>query len=324
LPTTSRLRRLFVATIALLGLALPACGGAPAEVAASPKSPSGHTATSASQPGYGYPASEAPAADFAGEGGDFGPQAAPPAPVGASKSAPMDARARRESEVAPEPTTRPGLGTEWGETRSSRITTVPFSRADSSTPFVTSALFYNDEEGARAMANAAGFQRMTSGQFRVGNGVVTIGLKDENGSFFPGFIAGGKSNVIGEASRRYTIVVRNLTPARFEVVLSVDGLDVLDGKPASFSKRGYLIDPNGELEVDGFRQSTDAVAAFRFGSVRDSYANQKGGETRNVGVIGLALFHERGTNPFPWTDDEVRRRQEANPFPGQFATPPGQ
>lgn len=324
LPTASRLRRLFVATIAVLGLALPACGGGPAEIAASPKSANDRAPTTASQPTQFYAPGGAPAAEFAGEGGDFAPQAAPPAPAGASKSGAADASARRESEVAPEPTSRPGLGTEWGETRSSRITTVPFSRADASTPFVTSALFYNDEEGARAMANASGFQRMTSGLFRVGNGVVTVGLKDEGGSFFPGFIAGGKSNVIGEAGRRYTIVVRNLTPARFEVVLSVDGLDVLDGKPASFGKRGYLIDPNGELEVDGFRQSTEAVAAFRFGSVRDSYANQKHGETRNVGVIGLALFHERGTNPFPWTDEEVRRRQEANPFPGQFATPPGQ
>jgi hypothetical protein len=72
--------------------------------------------------------------------------------------------------------------------------------------------------------------------------------------------------------------------------------------------------------VEGFRQSTEAVAAFRFGPVRESYANEKYRNTRNVGVIGIALFNERGTNP--WTWDEVRRRLRANPFPGQFATPP--
>ncbi|MGI8436442.1 MAG: hypothetical protein ACR2NX_05995 [Chthoniobacterales bacterium] len=71
--------------------------------------------------------------------------------------------------------------------------------------------------------------------------------------------------------------------------------------------------------VDGFRQSTEAVAAFRFGSVNESYANQKYGDSRNIGVIGLAIFNEYGTTPL---DEEARRRLRANPFPGRFATPP--
>jgi hypothetical protein len=32
-------------------------------------------------------------------------------------------------------------------------------------------------------------------------------------------------------------------------VLSVDGLDVLDGKDASFSKRGYIVDPKGDVRT---------------------------------------------------------------------------
>src|SRR6185503_12401308 len=108
------------------------------------------------------------------------------------------------------------------------------------------------------------------------------------------------------------------TNFRLEVVLSVDGLDVLDGKSASFAKRGYIMDPRAEIEVDGFRQNMDEVAAFRFGSVRGSYAGLKTGDTRNVGVIGIALFNEEGTNP-RWTAEEVQQRRNANPFPGQFA-----
>ena len=34
------------------------------------------------------------------------------------------------------------------------------------------------------------------------------------------------------------------------------------------------------------------VAAFRFGPVRESYANEKYRNTRNVGVIGVAVFNE--------------------------------
>jgi hypothetical protein len=222
---------------------------------------------------------------------------------------------------AEEPSARPGLGTEWGETRSSHITTTAFLRADSTSPFSATSMFYNDASGARAMANAAGTPRQTAGMFSMGGGIVSMGLRDENGSFLTGFVSGGNNYVAGEVGSRYTIVLRNRSALRFEVVLSVDGLDVLDGKNAAFSKRGYILDPHGELEVDGFRQSTDAVAAFRFGSVSGSYANQKHGETRNVGVIGIALFHERGSDPWSWNTD-VDTRHRANPFPGQFATPP--
>jgi hypothetical protein len=303
--------------MALLATAV-GCGGE-AGVAMAPKSPGpsyeasgsaqGSPAAMPSQPGYGggRSADLAPAPPSAG----MSPRESPSPVVDSAAKA-----QRREAE------SRPGLGTEWGETRFSRISTVPFVRADATQPFATSALFYNDEEGARAMASASGFRRWSGGQFSTASGIVSIGLRDERGAFLSGFIAGGKNYIVGEAGKRYAIVVRNNTDSRLEVVLSVDGLDVLDGKAASFSKRGYLVDPRAELEVDGFRQSMDTVAAFRFGSVRNSYAGQKTGDTSNVGVIGMAIFNERGTNPFPWTQDEVQKRHDANPFPGQFATPP--
>jgi hypothetical protein len=78
-----------------------------------------------------------------------------------------------------------------------------------------------------------------------------------------------------------------------EAVLSVDGLDVIDGRTADFrGKRGYVVPAYGELRVDGWRTSTTSVAAFRFSSVSNSYAGRKG-EARNVGVIGVAIFEER-------------------------------
>lgn len=258
----------------------------------------------------------------ADSGGAF-PAPPPAAAQGAARKSDVFEGENRRSETSPaEPTNRPGLGTEWGETRSSSITTVAFQRAEPTNPFAMASMFYNDEEGARAMANAAGFRRTSDGVTPVAGGALLVGLRDESGSFLNGFVATEKNFVIGEAGKRYTIVIRNRTPNRIECVVSVDGLDVIDGRAASFSKRGYLVQPHGTLEIDGFRQSVDAVAAFRFGSVRGSYANQKHGETRNVGVIGFAFFHERGTNPFPWTNDEVQKRNDANPFPGQFATPP--
>lgn len=94
----------------------------------------------------------------------------------------------------------------------------------------------------------------------------------------------------------------------------MDGLDVMDGQSASLKKRGYILDPGQEFAVEGFRTGTDTVATFRFGTVAESYSNQRHGTARNVGVIGLASFDE--------DNRDADRRTEADAFPGTWATPP--
>jgi hypothetical protein len=121
------------------------------------------------------------------------------------------------------------------------------------------------------------------------------------------------THLVGEKRVRYAVVVRNDTIGRLELVASVDGLDVLDGKPASFHKRGYILEPGETYAIEGFRTGPDAVAAFRFGSVGQSYAALKHDDTRNVGVIGIAAFAEK--------NKEVERRRAADPFPRSWATP---
>ena len=55
------------------------------------------------------------------------------------------------------------------------------------------------------------------------------------------------------------------------------------------------------------------------GAVADSYAAQTSGD-RNVGVVGLAIFSERGA---VWTPAELGRRDSADPFPNRgYAMPP--
>ena len=103
----------------------------------------------------------------------------------------------------------------------------------------------------------------------------------------------GRMYVLGSPGQRYTIRVNNPTARRVEAVISVDGLDVIDGRPANYRrKRGYVVPAHGSLNIDGFRVSTSHVAAFRFSSVANSYAGRKG-KARNVGVVGVAIFAER-------------------------------
>ena len=218
------------------------------------------------------------------------------------------------------PPDRPGLGTKWGEKRRSPISVMDFRRADPRRPLAIGAIYYNDEAGIRAMVGLVQSQQSWSILSPALENLVSIGLKTPIGSFYPGVMIGDRWFVIGEEGRRYSIVIQNHTDARVEIVLSVDGLDVLDGRTASLRKRGYILGPHARLTVDGFRQSTESVAAFRFSPVRESYAAEKYHNTRNVGVIGIAVFNERGTN-FP-TGAEVQKRLKANLFPGGFATPP--
>jgi hypothetical protein len=234
---------------------------------------------------------------------------APPRSEGAPAPEPMAERPRE----------RPGLGTTWGENRESRVREVAFRRA-ADEPFSVGSVFYNDRHGADAMAS---WDARRAGRLDAPvpmSGGLTVSVVDEGGLPLEAFSLNGHIYVVGEHGRRYSIVISNLTDRRYEAVVSVDGLDVLDGEAASVRKRGYLVAPHASITVEGFRKTLDEVAAFRFGSVSQSYAGRTGRD-RNVGVIGFAFFHERGSSP--WTDDEIARRRTADPFAGdRFALPP--
>lgn len=102
----------------------------------------------------------------------------------------------------------------------------------------------------------------------------------------------GRFYVQGDDGERYTIRITNPTSRRVEAVVSVDGLDVIDGEAGDLRKRGYVVPAYGETRIEGFRTSTTDVATFRFSSVDNSYAGMKG-KARNVGVIAVAIFEEQ-------------------------------
>jgi hypothetical protein len=114
----------------------------------------------------------------------------------------------------------------------------------------------------------------------------------ENGDTLPTYTSRDRFYVQGNAGERYVIRVTNPTARRIEAVVTVDGIDVIDGEDGDLRKRGYVVPPYGEVKIEGFRTSTSDVATFRFSSVNDSYANKKS-KARNVGVIAVALFQEQ-------------------------------
>lgn len=152
------------------------------------------------------------------------------------------------------------------------------------------------------------------------SGPYTVELTDERGRVLPTYLHEGRTYVLGQRGDRYLVRVRNDSSRRAEVVVSVDGRDVLDGQPSALGKRGYLVEAHGEATIDGFRLSQEAVAAFRFSSVSRAYAARMG-DARDVGVIGVAVYPERYVPPPPpprplprpwWRDGQDRWEGEAS------------
>lgn len=253
------------------------------------------------------------------------PSASPPSASYANRGLAPQAKAEDSSSAPSAKKARSGLATSWGESQSSYVGEgTSFDRANGKQPTSTGSLFYNDPTGLAAMMARSGSGDRSSfrGLTECANGLVSIGLKDGRGSWLKGWKADGQVFVEGQSGERYEIWLKNNTGVRLETVVSVDGLDVMDGAAASYRKRGYLLAPHESMVIDGFRQSSSHVAAFRFGSVADSYAQLRHGDTLNVGVIGVAAFHEKGSDPYRWRDTD--RRWTADPFPSQrrWATPP--
>ncbi len=138
-----------------------------------------------------------------------------------------------------------------------------------------------------------------------------IEVVDESSAQLPTFTQDGRTFVEGDVGSRYLVRVVNPTPRRVEAVVSIDGLDAVDGHPASVTKRGYLVPAFGAVTIDGWRTSLGSVAAFRFSSVRESYAARTGHD-RNVGVVGVAFFPER-PRPAPRVQPKIA---EGAPSPG--------
>ena len=200
---------------------------------------------------------------------------------------------------------RPGLATGAGHERWSVVKNSTFYRR-SGTPDAIAKFHYNDEAGAKAMAELRGKAAKKSGWMELGGDRLKVALVPLYGrSPFPRYETSGESVIIAEANAHYLIHLKNRTNRRLETVVSVDGLNVLDGQPASATQRGYLLEPKQELKIEGFRINKNKVKTFRFGAVDDSVAASKGA-TRNVGVIGVAVYEEDTVR----AKEELRREQD--------------
>lgn len=94
-------------------------------------------------------------------------------------------------------------------------------------------------------------------------------------------------------SGTYSIKLFNRDKTRRALcVITVDGLNILDGQPGSYEQQGYVLNAGAHGNITGWRRTSSEVAAFECTPPEESYSVRMGKGQENVGVIGVAVFYE--------------------------------
>lgn len=134
-----------------------------------------------------------------------------------------------------------------------------------------------------------------------------------NGKPIKQFRHKGTRFIEGRKGSDFELRFTNNTWKRVEIVASVDGLNVISGKPCGTESEGYLVPSHESIVIPGWRLNNDAVAKFVFNDKNRSYTAQMGHGKQNAGVIGFMVFEEEysiisiptpiipHSHPHPWS-----------------------
>ncbi|MCH7315522.1 hypothetical protein [Acinetobacter sp. ANC 3882] len=178
------------------------------------------------------------------------------------------------------------LGTKWGDEISSHVTEVNLSRLTEQ-PIAESQVRYANKQ----------YQGKTVNSISLAAGKISFSIIDDTNQPFALSRDGQNYYLSAKDGQSYQLKYENHSDNTYEVVASVDGIDVLDGSAASRNNAGYVLHPNSEITIEGFRKSDSAVASFTFSKPEDAYAaNSDNGSIQNTGIIGTAIYQVESLN----------------------------
>lgn len=119
---------------------------------------------------------------------------------------------------------------------------------------------------------------------------------DENGNLW----------VEAREGTEFEIELKNDTWCRMLGIVSVDGLNVINGKHLPISEsNGYIIKSKDNIVIPGWKISSDEVREFVFTNKENSYSKKIGADLSNIGVIAAAFIQEKQPTwsyTWSWTD----------------------
>jgi len=136
----------------------------------------------------------------------------------------------------------------------------------------------------------------------------------------PEYVHHGTTYIEALRGRDFTIRLRNPTPDRVAVALSVDGLNTIDAKHTdAWNAAKWVLEPNETAEISGWQVSERTARRFYFTGERDSYGARLG-QTRNLGIIEAVFYRERIRH---YSQELSRKhRDEGRSRPAPSATAP--
>ncbi|HSL54872.1 MAG TPA: hypothetical protein VK868_10785 [Pyrinomonadaceae bacterium] len=138
-----------------------------------------------------------------------------------------------------------------------------------------------------------------------------------NGRPLTEYYARGRTYIEALQGAEYELRLRNGSPERVAVALSVDGLNTIDARHTSaWNASKWVIEPYQTITISGWQMSSERARRFYFTNERDSYG-AKLGQTANLGVISAVFFRERRrpvpiTPPYPITRDKSESSSEGS------------
>lgn len=196
------------------------------------------------------------------------------------------------------------LGTKWGDDISSHTESVSLVRL-SETPIAQSQVRYADKQ----------YQGQSINSISLGVGQISFSIVDEQGQALPLYRSGQNYYLAAKDGQSYQLKYNNQSGNTYEVVASVDGIDVIRGSAASKQNGGYILYPNDSLIIEGFRKSDSAVASFTFSRPEQAYAaNSSQGSIANTGIIGTVIYQVES----PEVAAAQKKESEFAPAPNAF------
>jgi hypothetical protein len=112
----------------------------------------------------------------------------------------------------------------------------------------------------------------------------------------------------------FEVKFRNNTLNKVQIRLSIDGTDVISGKPATTEPTGEMwsVLPWGTISLRAWPEGDDGGAAFAFTSANNSVAVHTHGDLSCRGIIAAAVFEEGAPSPATIT---VERHDHYHNYP---------
>jgi len=123
--------------------------------------------------------------------------------------------------------------------------------------------------------------------------------------------ARGRRYVEAAEGAEYELLVRNPSPYRVAVAVSVDGLNTIDARrTSSWEASKWVIEPYRSIRLSGWQMSSRHARRFYFTTERDSYAARLG-RASDLGLITAVFYRELSPRPYPITPAPIYRDERA-------------